>query len=499
MAELIDYSYDRFTAAELKAAGKAGAIRYVASGRPEVSATRAEVDGIRAGGLAFVAVWERGPARALAGYPAGKLDAADAAAYCAGLGASSTDPAYFAVDFDATPAQMPTVAAYVEGVASVLGWDRVGVYGGLPVLEYLRARTPLALFWQTIAWSGDVLLPYANLYQYRINDVLNGKEVDLDRALTADYGQWGRMTLKSSPRGPDPVIWVVIHTAEGPYDDNPANPGIDPGSVDQLRNYFADPNTQASCHAGADDDQLSDGWVPYDRAAWTLRNGNPISDNLEMCGRAGWTREQWLQHPGLVRNAARWAASRCQARGIPVRRLTVAQVAARNVPGILDHNTYTVATGDGTHWDVGPGFPWDVFLADVNQFMQGGTPEDEMSAADVAAIRADIKNCQDTLYNLTRAQTPEGKPDPGHAEMAVTTANGRLTALAKAVGAIGTQVGALSDDEAKLLAAEDAATAKILAAVQTVIVDPQVPNADPEAFVAALRDALVRGEPPATS
>lgn len=130
------------------------------------------------------------------------------------------------------------------------------------------------------------------------------------------------------------------------------------------------------------------------------------------------------------------------------------------------------------------------------EWLGAPTPTGDTSVTTEAdQILAAVKACQDTLYNLTRAQSPDGKPDPGHAEQAVTTANGRLTALAGALAKIGQQVGALSDDEAKLLAAEDAATAKILAAVQTVIVDPQVPNADPEAFVAALRDALVRGEP----
>jgi hypothetical protein len=127
----------------------------------------------------------------------------------------------------------------------------------------------------------------------------------------------------------------------------------------------------------------------------------------------------------------------------------------------------------------------------------GTTEEGSLSATDADRVIAAVHDAVDVLYNLARAQTPDGKPDPGHAEMAVTTANSRLSALGAALAKIGTQVGALSDDEAKLLAATDAATAKILAAVQTVIVDPQVPNADPDAFVAALRDALVRGEPPA--
>lgn len=50
---------------------------------------------------------------------------------------------------------------------------------------------------------------------------------------------------------------------------------------------------------------------------------------------------------------------------------------------------------------------------------------------------------------------------------------------------------------AKVLAAGDANAARILAAVQAVIVTPGVDHTDPDAFVAALRDALVRGEPPA--
>lgn len=128
------------------------------------------------------------------------------------------------------------------------------------------------------------------------------------------------------------------------------------------------------------------------------------------------------------------------------------------------------------------------------EWLGAPTPTGDNSVTTEAdAILTAIKHCESTLYNLTRAQTPDGKADPGHAEQAVTTANARLTNLGTAVAKIGQQVGALSDDEAKILSALDADTVKILAAVQTVIVDPQVPNADPEAFVAALRDTLIKG------
>jgi hypothetical protein len=124
-----------------------------------------------------------------------------------------------------------------------------------------------------------------------------------------------------------------------------------------------------------------------------------------------------------------------------------------------------------------------------------------MSAAEADRVIAEVNKARDLLYEIRRGKIPDGHggfvADPGHAEMADTTANARLSALGAAVAKIGTQIGALSDDEAKILAATGAAETKILAAVQAVIINPSVNNADPEAFVVALRDALVRGEPPA--
>lgn len=156
--------------------------------------------------------------------------------------------------------------------------------------------------------------------------------------------------IQSSNRNGAEVLWVVVHTAEGAL------------NVSSLRRYF-DSGVAASSHAGADDEQLSEGWVPYDRSAWTLRKGNSRSDNLELCGFAKWTRETWLsEHKGMLDNAARWIRQRCLARGIPIVKLTPDQV-RDGVPGVIGHVDYTNATGDGTHWDPGPGFPWDYVIS----------------------------------------------------------------------------------------------------------------------------------------
>lgn len=168
------------------------------------------------------------------------------------------------------------------------------------------------------------------------------------------------MAYKSSARTSSPVIWIVGHTAEGAR------------SRQDLGAFFYQNATQASSHVGIDAGGVSQ-YVAYNRSAWTLRNGNSISDNAEICGFANFTRSQWLgsatvnQCPNprqMVRNFSDWARNRCVSRGIPMRKLTVAQT-ANHASGLIGHVDYTNATGDGTHTDPGPNFPWDVVLMDM--------------------------------------------------------------------------------------------------------------------------------------
>ncbi len=166
---------------------------------------------------------------------------------------------------------------------------------------------------------------------------------------------------KSSSRNGARVLWVTVHTAEGIR------------KASDLKAYFERADIQASSHAVADNTTLLDNLVPYDRAAWTLRNGNARSDNLELCGFASWSRAQWLDsNQGMINNAASWIRSRCLARGIPLVKLTPADVRAGRA-GVIGHVDYTNGTGDGSHWDPGPGFPWDVVIARASSASGGGS------------------------------------------------------------------------------------------------------------------------------
>ncbi len=191
--------------------------------------------------------------------------------------------------------------------------------------------------------------------------------VEFDPADVAPEGARGavNMLARSSSRGGARVRWLAVHSTEGIM-----------RAVD-LRDWQSWPG---SSHASADGDGVllepDDGFVPYDRAAWTLRNGNPVSENIELCAFAGWTRAQWLARPALLERCAEWLAKRSRARGVPLRKLTVAQVAA-GWPGVIDHDDYTDATGDGTHWDVGEAFPWDLVIPRARAILNPPAPTPE--------------------------------------------------------------------------------------------------------------------------
>jgi hypothetical protein len=189
------------------------------------------------------------------------------------------------------------------------------------------------------------------------------------------------MVMNSSSRNGQAARLIVIHTAEGSR------------TVESLYTYF-NGGVAASSHAGADGHKLTSPWVPDERAAWTLLNGNPYSFNLELCGFAGWSREKWLsegwvsnpQGTGsvysprqMIRHAAQWvvqkrdAARRLWGIEIPLnRKLSPAEV-GRGAAGLCGHSDYTYGTGDGDHTDPGSNFPWDVLLQDIAAIEGGGS------------------------------------------------------------------------------------------------------------------------------
>lgn len=188
--EGVDYSRSRPSPAGLYSAGKRFAGRYVGVGSAAKRLTPPEAQALCGAGLSIVALCEEYANSALLGFARGRMHASAALLEATACGMPTGRPIFFAVDFDASAAQLSTVANYFEGVATVLYRNQIGAYGGIRTLRYLFDRGLIGWGFQTYAWSAGAWESRAQLRQYRNGVTAAGGVVDLCRGMVADYGQW---------------------------------------------------------------------------------------------------------------------------------------------------------------------------------------------------------------------------------------------------------------------------------------------------------------------
>lgn len=222
----VDYSFDHPTPAQLKAAGKRFACRYVypySQNQGTKNLTRAEVDALKVAGIKVVSNYESYAGRAGDGRGAGQADAAAADKQHRACGGSGTRPIFFSVDFDTTISDYVRVDGYFQGVASVIGTARTGCYGEYDLVKHLMDRgligksdSPGKFYaWQTYAWSAGKYDERCCLAQDKNGVKLGDGTVDLDSAHCPDYGQWGYRRPTQKPPVPvlKPVRVDVMHAS----------------------------------------------------------------------------------------------------------------------------------------------------------------------------------------------------------------------------------------------------------------------------------------------
>jgi Domain of unknown function (DUF1906) len=198
----VDYSWARPSPAGLAAQGFTFAARYLSYDTSGKNLSAGEASALNAAGLDVVSNWEAGSEDALGGYATGVEEAKAAESQALADGMPAGRPIYFSVDFDATPAQQAALDDYMDGVASVIGRERTGAYGGYYVIERLFDQGKIAWGWQTYAWSGGQWDSRAQLRQ--IQNGIDGGQLDKDEALVADFGQWTSNGGKASPPAAPP-------------------------------------------------------------------------------------------------------------------------------------------------------------------------------------------------------------------------------------------------------------------------------------------------------
>ncbi|ORW10063.1 DUF1906 domain-containing protein [Mycolicibacter longobardus] len=199
---LLDYSAGVLPAAQIRAAGAAGAIRYVSDRRPGADwmlgkpIQLAEARDLHENGLTIVSCYQFGKqatADWLGGHDAGVEHAKRGAQLHAAAGGPDSAPIYASIDDNPSYEQYKEqVAPYLRGWASVIGPQRTGVYANSKTIEWAIQDGLGSCFWQhNFGSPGGVAHPAANLHQVEIDRRQVGNVgVDVNEILKPQFGQW---------------------------------------------------------------------------------------------------------------------------------------------------------------------------------------------------------------------------------------------------------------------------------------------------------------------
>lgn len=254
-----------------------------------------------------------------------------------------------------------------------------------------------------------------------------------------------------------PIRLVVIHDME-------AKELLD--TAEAIARYFRDTPKEVSAHICADADSRVRCVKDVD-TAFAAPGANHDGLQIELAGFANQGAAGWADAYSQVllrEQAAPQVREWCRMWGIPMRKLTDAQLADGTSKGIVGHDQVSRVFKRSTHTDPGPAFPWSQFLAMV----QDNEEEDPLAQFTEEQLRSIVNSeVTDVLRVATRGD-------------ATLPAGGYFKPLGTNVAAIKAVVGQLTDDEANILAA--------IAGIQAG--EPITPEQ-----LGELRDALVAALP----
>lgn len=222
--------------------------------------------------------------------------------------------------------------------------------------------------------------------------------------------KWAGYPKSYTPGRNRPVQFVTLHYTAGSEGPTSAEAGV---QYDKVRTD----GTSAHIYTDSSGPGLQE--VPYgDRAHTARKHGNEIGVHIEICGTVQ-TRAQWLDAVSLptLQTTAGIVSSICDELGLAKRRLTTAETRAayynptgQRPTGINDHNACTLAFPEdgGTHTDVGPEFPWDVFM---DMVLAGGEDMTPVQNAMLTNVDSMLWNGMINLHDRVRIPFPGDNPN----------------------------------------------------------------------------------------
>lgn len=185
-------------------------------------------------------------------------------------------------------------------------------------------------------------------------------------AVAANVLDWTARFTFGRPRPTHQIKNIIIHVTV----NKPGTP------AENVANYQID-SQSGSYHELTDTTikhliENTDDWL-----TWSTGNyGNDIGLHRSFVMWGTETRAQWLKYDDMLREAAKRDAEWCRKYNIPPVKLTAADLRAGK-RGFAGHLETGQAWGGTDHVDPGTGFPWDVYLGYVREYINGTNQKEE--------------------------------------------------------------------------------------------------------------------------
>jgi hypothetical protein len=204
----LDFAWSKPSVQAILDGGYRFVCRYLSWDTTGKNLTRAEATSYLNNGIGVVSNWEYATGAAANGYNQGVSDATAGRGQHDDCGGPAEAPIYFSVDWDVSQNQYAAVGEYFKGVATVVGLNRTGAYGGYNIITYLFDLGLIRYGWQTYAWSGGRWDGRAQLRQVQNGIIVGGADCDRNTAMADDFGQWGANDM--SDYSPDTARAIAI-------------------------------------------------------------------------------------------------------------------------------------------------------------------------------------------------------------------------------------------------------------------------------------------------
>lgn len=258
MVQVLDYSAGFPGAANIRAAGYIGAVRYIGFPNRVKCTTAGEFADFTNHGLGMALVYQDGTGDWLGGFPGGQAAGRRARDHANAIGFPGDRPIYMAIDRDiVTGAQFNTVIEYLRGASTTVGGaELTGVYGEHDVTVRARVSGVAHWWWQCRAWSGTPvrLDPERHLYQH-VGTIYVGRiACDFNDVLKED---WGQHTYQPPRREEGPVKQLILGKNTNGHDvwvgDGITRRHVaDEGELEGLRYWIMQRGGDAEVHDFAD-------------------------------------------------------------------------------------------------------------------------------------------------------------------------------------------------------------------------------------------------------